>query len=189
MAVDTLWAALPELLRTCATGDEVFAEWLRLAEESFRLRDEKLEDLIPAPKREKLLSQLHRTQKTFFRDLPLIVKPRTRAVWMGLFEQARASGYTLTTYASISQKTSKDDKDWECSATINKQTYVPLPALTKAHQKPKGCTDETATALYVFLPIAFVASVVFHAARQPGLKKVDEYGFGWDDGDLIKWRP
>jgi|GEM_PF-5722124 len=106
-----------------------------------------------------------------------------------VFEQARASKYTLTTYASISKVTSKENEEWEYGAEINKLSYTSLTSLTKAHRRPKDCSEETGAEIYISLPVAFLASLVLHAAKHPDLEKIEEYGFGWDSGDLLKWQP
>ena len=144
---------------------------------------------FPSSCGKKLQAELKRKKKQFSLTAPNIVKRNSRAIWVGLFEEATASAYRLTTYLSVSKTTSNEDKEWECSGAIFKPSYTALPSLTKAHKKPPDCSADTASAIYIFLPVAFLAALTLEMSQQSKLKKIEEYGFGWDSGDYLKWRP
>ncbi len=188
MGYDALWEKLPGLVQGAADGQELFSLWMELADADFRTREEGLDDFLSADIREKLLKDITRNDKRIGLLLPNICTRNTRAVWLGLFEEARAKGYTLTTYASISKVSSTEDDEWECSADIYKGSYTPLVNLTRAHQKPDGSSKDTASIVYIMLPVVFLMSILVRAAHLPKLAGVEEFGVGWDDGDLLKWR-
>ncbi len=189
MDTDSLWETLPHLLSTSTSSDELFDEWLRLADQEFSTRNETLETFLPIELQQKLQTELKRRKKQFSVTASNIIKRNSRAIWVGLFEEATASAYRLTTYLSVSKTTSNEDKEWECSGAIFKPSYTALPSLTKAHKKPPDCSADTASAIYIFLPVAFLAALTLEMSQQSKLKKIEEYGFGWDSGDYLKWRP
>jgi hypothetical protein len=189
MATEDICDAAVRLLKTSKTGDALFQGCLVAAELDFKSRGETLDDFLPGDLREKLQADLKRKAKQYAITASNLVKKNTRSIWLGLFEEARSSGYTLTSYIGTSDKSPDEDNEWEYAIKIYKPSYTALHALTKAHKKPPNCSPETATGLYVYLPVAFLAAIVLDISRQPGLENIVEYGFGWDSGDAVKWRP
>ena len=188
MGHSDLWNDLPQLVENNMDGQAMFANWMKFADQDLQTRGEKLEDFVRSDNKDKLLKERARTEKRMGLLLPNVCKRHTRAIWIGLFEEARAKGYTLTTYVSTSRTSSTDDDEWECSGEIYKGSYTPLPSLTRAHQKPDSCTQDTGSILYIMLPVVFLMSILVQATHLPKLARVEEFGVGWDDGDLFKWR-
>ena len=189
MPAKDLFAELKHLMTHSSTGAALFGDWISCARESFSSHGDDLDQLLPQALQEKLLKERDRVSARLGNFAPNSVKPRTRAVWLGLTQLATRKHYNVATYVSISQVTSEDDPEWESSAKKAANIFVEMPNLTQAHQKPADCSAVTANALYIILPLAMLGSAVLDIAKKKKMEKIEEYSFGWDAGDLLKWRP
>lgn len=188
MPTKPLMPNVQDLLEQSSCGADMLIHWLAAARDDLAQRNDELDALVPAALQDKLVKERQRVSARVCNFAPNTVRPRTRAVWFGLMQKATRTGYNIATYAAISQDTSLTDPEWEASAKMQGKIYVEMPNLTKAHNTATRHSEATLQAIHIILPLAVLGSVVLDLSTRPKMGMIEEYSFGWDDGDHIRWR-